>query len=162
MTRDTNDFPTGTEFGATINPEFIPIAVHHNDANNEFPTVIDNFTISEHIAGYCHYLAAAIHEITGWTVYEERNVDHKHVHSWALNDNNQAVDINGAHNGNWAATKYSKKMPEGIIITTEQLEVDDLLSIKPADLITSYDSISWARDIVNKYPELFGITIEIK
>lgn len=79
--------PNNIPFGAVINPHLIPLASHNNDEGEEFPAIIDEFTISEFIAGYCSYLAIALHEATDWDIYEEYqfneiNNEYDHIHTW--------------------------------------------------------------------------------
>lgn len=150
--------PNNIPFGAVINPHLIPLASHNNDEGEEFPAIIDEFTISEFIAGYCSYLAIALHEATDWDIYEEYqfneiNNEYDHIHTWVKNSEGNAVDILGIHKGNWAATQYSKLTSNSIILKT--VITNDSYYQKINN--NSCEILEWARDLVKKYPTYFGI-----
>ena len=166
-----------TVFGNVIKPQTQPVAVHHNDANEEFPAVLDDFTLSEFIAGNCAYLAAALHEKTGWEIFEEYSPKddftfdrYDHVHAWVKNPHGNAVDILGEHQGNWAATKHSKKTDPRVIVDAQTIDpkwYDNALNIphdETSEAITGkwnktdLECMNWARALINKYPAYFGIT----
>jgi hypothetical protein len=164
--------------GQLINPTLTPIAVHQNDADEEFPALLDDFTLSEFVAGNCAYLAAALHETTGWEIFEEYcpNDDYSvdrygHVHAWVKNPKGNAVDILGEHQGNWAATKHSHKDDKRVILPASAIDptwYEKVLKIPALSTETlneakvwektDLECMNWARALLGKYPAYFGIT----
>lgn len=111
---------------------------------------IDNFVRAEFSAGYCAYLARALHEVTGWPVMAEldsRGLGHIE-HVWVVNHQGKAVDINGVHPSDYARTKYSEPTPGKII------QVPNIERQAPED---DYGVLDWARQLVELFPKHFGI-----
>lgn len=154
-------------FGSVRNPLLKPVAVHQNDIDDEFPTVLDEFTVTEFIAGNCAYLAAAIHEITGWDIFEEYELkddftfdEYDNIHCWVRNINGNAVDILGEHKGNWAATRLTQSHIKRVIVDANSVKYP-FYKNELTSPTKKGSELSWARDIINKYPAYFGIDLEI-
>jgi hypothetical protein len=75
---------------------------------------IDDHAIVEFTTGACGYLAVALHDLTGWSIfaeYEHPPYTEDIAHIWVVNEDGLAVDVNGVHSTAWAKTKYSGKKP---------------------------------------------------
>jgi hypothetical protein len=108
---------------------------------------IDAHAITEFTTGACGYLAVALHDVTGWSIMAELERDDEIAHIWVVNDHGDAVDINGVHDGGWAATKYSGAAP-GRIASLPREE-----AIGPA----RPDFVEWAEALVRDNVEHFGL-----
>lgn len=108
---------------------------------------IDDFVKTEFTTGGCAALAVALAEKTGWAVAADFLGDELE-HAWCLNRAEKAVDINGVHTGKIAVTKYGRENG----VKTKRIKLDALR----AD-IQDKGMLEWARQIVELFPEHFGI-----
>jgi hypothetical protein len=113
---------------------------------------VDEYAIVEFTCGACGYLAAVLHDITGWPIfaeYEKHPYEGDIAHIWVVDPSGRAVDINGIHQGDRARTRYSDPDPGRIA------------PISRADAVGNTDEgyQKWARDIVGSNPAYFGLPI---
>ena len=112
---------------------------------------IDQHARTEFTCGLCEVLAYALHKKTGWPIYVEEHNGH-HEHSWVMNPQGKAVDINGVHPSNYARTEYSK---DGTV-----REATDEVLAQYAKKPPAKDALAWANKLIAKHPAHFGLVLE--
>lgn len=115
---------------------------------------IDEFVTDEFTAGACHYLAAALHDLTGWPIVDEFTHDGTHVHTFVRNAEGRAVDISGVHPGDWAPTPYSEPTHPEVLKASERSEIT-------LDAHQSADYYAWALTLIQHFPDHFGVPPEL-
>lgn len=118
---------------------------------------IDSKIIELFTERQCTAFALELHKLTGWPIFGEFDRGWKPCpetlrHAWVVNDDGNAVDINGIHGGNYAMTKYSDP-PDSINFDGK------IVSLKKAQLeLKSHRKYSAiAREIIKRHPRRFGL-----
>lgn len=107
---------------------------------------IDEFVRTEFMTGGCYALAVALHDKTGWPIQANFDAYGDVNHVWVIRPDGAAVDINGVHDTSVAKTKYDLDgtPPSG----PEPYPADD-----PVD----QDMLAWARQLIDGFPDHFGL-----
>lgn len=134
--------------GSLVAPEFADIPARLARDGCLAGAVLDDFTLSEFNCGACGDLAAYLHELTGWEIWAELADNGDIEHAWVVNDDGNAVDINGVHEGMRAVTPYSSRIAGRLV----PLAKEDCAG--KGRFGEEYRA--WAAALVERYPERFG------
>lgn len=111
--------------------------------------VYDEFTRTEFVCGACGDFAAVLHDLTGWPLRAGLDKQGDIEHVWVLNAEGRAVDVNGVHDTDLAATPYSVPSRDRTIsISRSKVTSDDRWA---------KSNRHWASDLIKRYPEIFGL-----
>lgn len=106
---------------------------------------------SEFTCGLCGVFAAALHDKTGWKIFAEyeNEILIDIVHIWVVNESDQAVDINGTHRTNFAATPFTdlKQKNRYILPFARDQCMNDNCHVE----------YQWATEIISEFSSLYGI-----
>ena len=102
---------------------------------------------TEFTCGLCATFAAALHDRTGWDIAAEFENSDDIAHVWCVNENGNAVDINGVHSKAWARTPFSGGKP-GKIAPYPRSECNSTSPHAESDF-------QWANEILDAHPELY-------
>ena len=136
-----------------LNPKQVDDRISIKESSSRMgPKITEMFT-----AGGCQSFALQLHELTGWPMFGEFEKGCKPSfetlrHAWVVNDDGNAVDISGIHDGNYARTKYSDPTNSG--------DFGKVVPIKKGQFELPKNNKKYsviAKEIIKRYPERFGL-----